>query len=74
MSVINTGDPYKDATILEAIEEEEKKKRPHCCICGEPIYDFLYDFLGAIYCEDCMNARYRHDADNYIEEDYGYDC
>ena len=62
-----SGGPYKDASIYEAIQYEKEKRQPHCCICGEPIYDdYLYDFLGAIYCEDCMNNTYRQPVEDYI--------
>ena len=67
MSMMNSGDPYKDSTIYEAIQYEKEKNQPHCCICGEAIWDDdLYDVLDALYCEECMKKQYRRNTEDYV--------
>ena len=64
---INTGDPYRDSTIYEAIQCEKEKNQPHCCICGEAIWDDkLWDFIDAIYCEECAEAQFKKNTEDYI--------
>lgn len=46
-----------------------EKPLPVCDRCGEPIYDdYVWDTPDGIICEDCLNALYRRDIENYMEE------
>lgn len=68
MSMINTGDPDRDVSILEAIKYEEEKRQPKCCICGKTIWDDkLWDFIDALYCDECAEAQYRKSTEDYIK-------
>jgi formylmethanofuran dehydrogenase subunit E len=52
----------------DAEQEEWLSKRPVCEYCGEPIQDdYLYKIGGELYCEECMNDLFRHDAEDYEE-------
>lgn len=43
---------------------------PRCCgDCRERITDeYLYDINGDLFCESCMNEKFRHDADDWKNE------
>lgn len=58
---------YND--LLDAYQAEQDaqlKRRPKCSFCGEPIQDdYLFDIDEELYCEECMKALFRRDAENY---------
>ena len=58
---------YND--LLQAHEAEKEAwldRRPKCERCRKPIQDdYLFDVDGKIYCEDCMNEKFRHSSEDY---------
>lgn len=49
--------------------DDDVRKLPRCCVCDKPIEDdYLYDLMGALYCEECMRDRYREPVERYIHE------
>lgn len=67
-----TDDPVADFERYDSEQAREEARLPHCDCCGNVIRDHYWNINGEIYCEDCLNDNFRHDADEY--EDYdGYD-
>lgn len=61
-------DNYSQWEAHEAELERMLEKRPVCRRCGEHIQDEHYYYIdGVIYCEDCMNDKFRR----HIEDYYG---
>ena len=56
-------------SLWEAHEAEQEKlleRLPKCRYCGEPIQDDHYFYIdGVIYCEDCLNEKYRRHIEDY---------
>lgn len=45
---------------------------PICANCRETINgEFLYEFDGELFCEDCFNDEFRKPVDNYIKDPLG---
>lgn len=64
------ADPLDDFNRHDAEQARLEAKQPTCCICGQPIWDdTLWDFMDAIYCNDCARDRYLKWTENYIEEE-----
>lgn len=63
-------DDYNDLYDRHEAEQEQQLARlPRCCECGKRIQDdYVYDFFGDIYCENCMEKNFRKSTDDYIEE------
>ena len=60
--------------VIEALDRREAEEQrwldslPKCCECGEPIQDeYLYNFHGDYYCEECMND-FKECTENHIDE------
>lgn len=63
-----TGDPLRDFDRHDKECHDAERKRPRCCICDQPIWDdYLWDIMDALYCEKCMNDRYRGKTEDYIK-------
>ena len=64
-----SDDPIADFNRYEADQEEQLDKLPKCDICGEPIQDdYLYDIYGDIFCEECLNDKFRKNTEDYIND------
>ena len=49
-------------------QEEESKKLPKCCECGERIDDdYLFDIEGDLYCEECIKKLYKKPMEDYMD-------
>lgn len=65
---MNIPDNYDQWTAHEAEQEKLLEKLPVCRHCGEPIQDDHYFYIdGAIYCEDCLNDKFRRDIEDYYD-------
>lgn len=55
-----SDNPGRDADRYIAYQEARLERFPKCDSCGEPIQDeYLWDFNGTIYCEECAADEYR---------------
>lgn len=64
-----SDDPIADFNRYEADQEEQLDKLPKCDICGEPIQDdYLYDIYGDIFCEECLNDKFRKNVEDYTDD------
>lgn len=67
--MISTGDALSDFEKDDSDKYEKERRQPHCCSCGSAIWDeYLWDFMDALYCEDCMNDKYRKSTENYARD------
>lgn len=58
-------DAALDWDLYCADQEEDLKRYPKCCMCGNPITDdYLYEIDGEMYCEDCMEDTFRVDTED----------
>lgn len=65
-----TGDAVMDAERYEAEQDKWLRKLPVCHKCKEHIQDDkCYKILDDIYCEECMEAKFRVWTEDLIEED-----
>jgi len=56
--MIRTDDPLGDFNRYEAEQFLWEMSRPVCSDCGEHITgDYLWEFHGLIYCEDCVDRH-----------------
>lgn len=56
--MIFTNDPLRDFRTYMSEEYLYEQSRPICSECGEHIMsDYLWDFHGMIYCEDCVREH-----------------
>lgn len=63
------ADPLEDFNRYDADQARRETKQPHCCICGQAIWDdALWDFMDALYCDDCARDRFRRWTDDYIKQ------
>ena len=63
-----TDDPVRDFHNYDAEVQAKLSKLPKCDDCADIIQDdYYYSVDGDILCESCMNDRYRHCADEYLE-------
>lgn len=61
-------DPIDDFVEWDEGNYEWLKKRPDCCLCGQPITDeYGYKIQNDWFCEDCMNREFR----TWIDEEGG---
>ena len=52
----------------EAEERAWLERRPQCDYCGEPITDDeCFNINGDLICEECMNAEFKVQVDNYVK-------
>ena len=62
-----TDNPVADFHRYDAEQEAALEKRPKCSECSEHIQDEHYfDIHGKLYCEECMNEKYRKDIEDYV--------
>lgn len=48
-------------------EEQWLEKRPVCFYCGEPVQeDHYFDINDEVVCQDCLDAHFRKDIDEYF--------
>jgi hypothetical protein len=50
---------YND--LFDAYDREQCRKEarlPHCCCCGDPIYEEYYDIDGEVWCEECLKENF----------------
>lgn len=65
---MNIPDNYDQWTAHEAEQEKLLEKLPVCRCCGEHIQDDHYFYIdGVIYCEDCLNEKFRRDIEDYYD-------
>lgn len=65
---MNIPDNYDQWVAHETEQEKLLEKLPVCRHCGEPIQDDHYFYIeGIIYCEDCMNEKFRRDIEDYYD-------
>lgn len=63
-----------DLARYEREQEEYEEALPHCCVCGNAIYDdYAYKWDdGDIFCEECFEEfvknEYRVSTDRLVEE------
>jgi len=63
-----SDDPISDFNSHDAEQEAWAKRLPVCYGCDEPIYDdALYDIEETLYCERCVNDRFRKWTENYMD-------
>lgn len=65
-----TDDPVADFDRYDREQAKEEANLPHCDCCGCVIYDHYWNIGGEIYCEECLNDEFRHDADDYDYDGY----
>lgn len=61
-----TDDPARDWDAYCDEQERQEERLPKCSQCGEPIYDYVYDIDGELWCEDCIHES-KQPVENYIE-------
>jgi hypothetical protein len=67
-----TDDPARD---FDRWDMEQERMRARLPICENPKCkkrindDFYFEVEGEILCESCMNLRYRHYTEDYIQID-----
>ena len=66
MSVYRSDNPDFDFRQWEREQQEWEDSLPRCEGCGEPIDDYVYEIDGQILCLDCVNEKYRRDAEDYV--------
>lgn len=60
MSYFRSADPDVDFTRHDREQAERMKSLRQCCDCRKAIQDEHYfDIYGDIYCEKCVNDRFR---------------
>ena len=60
------GDPLEDFDDWDLKNYEWLRKRPECCMCGQPIQEeYGYVIENGWFCEDCVKKEFR----KWIEED-----
>ena len=65
-----TDDAERDFARWDMEQARAEARLPVCDCCGEVINDdFYWEIDGEIFCEDCLNDRYRHYADDYAQID-----
>lgn len=70
MRYFRTGDPDADFMRLDMEQAMYEARLPVCDCCGEVINDdFYWEIDGEILCEDCLNERYRHYTDDFVQND-----
>lgn len=64
-----TDDPIADFNRYEAEQQRKLDKLPKCDICGEPIQDdYFYNIYGDIFCEECLNDKFRKSTEDYYDD------
>lgn len=48
-------------------EEDYEKSLPKCALCGEPIYEYVFEINGETLCENCMNDNHRRPVEDYLD-------
>lgn len=66
MSVFRSDDPARDFSNWEREQQEWEDRLPRCERCNEPVDDYVFDIDGEILCIECMIAKYRRDAEDYL--------
>ncbi len=65
---MNIPDNYDMWLAHEAEQERLLERLPVCRRCGKRIQEEHYFYLeGRIYCEDCMNEKYRRHVEDYYD-------
>jgi uncharacterized Zn finger protein (UPF0148 family) len=60
---------FRDYDLYEAMQMKKEMEAPHCDKCGQPIFDdYLWDFKGDIYCEECAEDAFKRSTDNYYND------
>ena len=68
MSYFRTDDPERDFDRLDMEQARQEARLPLCEKCGRKIHDdFYWEIDDEIYCENCMNDRFRKYTEDYIE-------
>ena len=62
-----TDDPIADFNRRDRDQARREARLPKCANCGEPIYEKFYKIEGDIICEECLEAEYAYDVDDYID-------
>lgn len=65
MSYFRCGDPDDDFRRQDMEQARYEARLPKCEKCGVRIYEHYFEIENEILCEDCMNATYRKDADDF---------
>lgn len=64
-----TDNPVADFERHDAEQQAWLDKLPKCCWCDKPIQDeYLFDIKGDLYCEGCMEERFKNPTDRYMKE------
>ena len=59
-------DNYERWEAYDAEQNRSQDKLPKCDFCGEVIQDdYLFD-IGDIYCEECMEERFKKPTERYM--------
>lgn len=60
-------DNYSQWEAKTAMEESWLNSRPVCEYCGHPIQDeYYYSINDEAVCQDCLDAHFRKDIDEYF--------
>ena len=60
-----TDDPVADFDRYDRDRADKESRLPHCDCCGNAISDHYWNINGEIYCEECLNDKFMHDAEDY---------
>lgn len=67
-----TDDPAADFDRYDREQARDEERLPRCDYCGCVIHEHYWRIKGEIYCEECLDECFRHDAEDYDnrEDDY----
>lgn len=64
-----SDDPIRDALDKMTRDGDAEDKRPHCSVCGEPIWDdTAVEYNGRLYCAECEDEAWRVIREEFISQ------
>lgn len=64
-----SDDPIRDALDKMTCDGDAEDNRPHCSVCGEPIWkDTAVEYDGRLYCAECEDEAWRVIREEYISQ------
>ena len=64
-----SDDPIRDALDKMTCDGDAEDNRPHCAVCGEPIWeDTAVEYNGRLYCAESEDEAWRVIREEYISQ------